>query len=301
VAFVGEDGPALQELRRRLVRELRDRLVDQAISMPLGNQAALTRVADLCRDPTTSAAVVAAEAALDEGFATTLLRVANSAAVAGTSRADDLATAVARLGLRFVECLAVSAPSLRLLAAPNDSLSPARAELHRHAVRTGVLSRALASGTIHPDQALAAGLVHNLGLSVLSIHARSGFKRLLDAAGAGEQLLEAERRLFGFSHPELGALLAESWSFPPPLVTAIREHADERPSTSLAALIQIADLLVRSAGIGVELAVEPSPAVAATAGLDLDEARELAAQIVGPGRSSSGERSPLTQVLDALV
>lgn len=301
VAFVGEEGPALQELRRRLVHELRDRLLDQAVSMPLGDQPALLRVADLCRDPTTSAAVVAAEAALDEGFAATLLRVANSAAVAGAARVDDLATAVARLGLRFVECLALTAPSLRLLAAPNDSLSPARAELHRHSVRTGVLARALASDPIHPDQALAAGLVHNLGLSVLSIHARSGFKRLLDATAGGEQLIDAELRLFGFDHPELGGMLAESWSLPPQLVIAIREHATERPSTPLAALVQIADLLVRSAGVGVELPLEPSPATASVAGIDLDEARELAAQVVGTGHPGSSESEALTQVLDALV
>jgi HD-like signal output (HDOD) protein len=301
VASVGEEGPALQELRLRLVHELRDRLVDQAISMPLGNQPALSRVAELCRNPGTSAAVVAAEAALDEGFAATILRVANSAAVAGISKVEDLATAVTRLGLGFVECLAVSAPSLRLLATPSDALSPARVELHRHAVRTGVLSRALATDGVGPDHALAAGLVHNLGLSVLSIHARSGFKRLLDAAEIGEQLPEAELRLFGFTHAELGGLLAESWSFPDSLVRAIREHADDLPSTQLAALVQTADRLVRSAGIGIEPPVDPSPAVASTAGLDLEDAREVAARLIGPGRAPAGARSPLTSVLDSLV
>jgi HD-like signal output (HDOD) protein len=301
VASVGEEGPALQELRLRLVNELRDRLVDRAISMPLGNQPALARVAELCRNPETSAAVVAAEAALDEGFAATILRVANSSAVGGVSRVEDLATAVTRLGLCFVECLAVSAPSLRLLATPSDALSPARAELHRHAVRTGVLSRALAPDGVGPDQALAAGLVHNLGLSVLSIHARSGFKRLLDASAAGEQLPEAELRLFGFTHPELGGLLAESWSFPDTLVGAIREHADDAPSTQLAALVQTADLLVRSAGIGIEPPADPSPAVASSAGLDLEDAREVAAQVIGPGRASTEDGSALVTVLDSLV
>jgi HD-like signal output (HDOD) protein len=168
-------------------------------------------------------------------------------------------------------------------------------------VRTGVLARALTRAGVNADQALAAGLVHNLGLSVLSIHARSGFKRLLDAAGAGEQLPEAELRLFGFTHPELGGLLAESWSFPPGLVTAIREHAADRPSTQLAALVQIADLLVRSAGMGVEPAADPSPEVASLAEIDLDDARELAAQVVGPRQVAGGESSALTSVFDSLV
>jgi HD-like signal output (HDOD) protein len=296
-----EEGPALQELRLRLVCELRDRLVDQAISMPLGNEAALARVAELCRTPATPATAVAAEAALDDGFAATILRVANSAAVAGAARVDDLTTAVTRLGLCFVQCLAVSAPGLRLLASPTETLSSARSLLHRHAVRTGVLSRALAPADIGPDQALAAGLLHNVGLSVLSIYARSGFRRLLDAAAEAEQLPDAELRLFGFTHPELGGLLAESWSFPPTLVAAIREHADERPATRLAALVQVADLLVRDAGIGVEPAAEPSADVARIAGLDLDEARELAERVLEPRAGGPGETSALTEILDSLV
>jgi len=295
----------LGELRERLVAELRERLLEQAVSLPLGNQPALARVAELCIAPDASAQAVADEAAGDDSFSATLLRVANSAALGSATRIEDLPTAVARLGFRFVECLALSAPGLRLLAAPSDGLEAARRELHRHAVRVGVAARAMAPPGIEPDRALAAGLVHNLGLSVLSLHARSGFRKLLEASARGDQLAEVEARLFGFTHAELGAMLGDSWGYPDSLVAAIREHDAPLPANPLSALIEVADLLVRMAGFGIESPIEPSPAVIALAGIELDRARIRVELLLDVGDARGleppGPDAALTEVLDALV
>lgn len=298
----GHGGP-LDELRIRLITELRERLIEQAVALPLGNQPALIRVTELCRTEDATPQAIAAEASLDEGFAAVLLRVANSAALGGSTHVDDLPGAVTRLGVRFVESLAIAAPCLRLLAAPSDGLEQARAELHRHGVRTGALAHVLAPAGIDPDRALAAGLVHNLGLSILALHARSGFRKLLDAAAAGEQFALAETRLFGFTHAELGATLAEEWSFPESIVEVVREHDADRPVSQLAALVQLSDRLVRRAGFGIEPPVEPSPDVADRAGVDLSEAHARAASLFHAGAPSGGggENELLVSVLETIA
>jgi hypothetical protein len=51
------------ELRRRLVDELRDDLLEKASQLPLRNHASLGCVVTLCRDPNVSARGVAIEAA----------------------------------------------------------------------------------------------------------------------------------------------------------------------------------------------------------------------------------------------
>ena len=155
-------GGPIEQLRERLVGELRGRLIEQAVSLPLGDQAALTRVVGLC-ERGADARQIAAEASADEGFSTVLLRVANSAASASATRIEDVPTAVTRLGARFVQRLAISAPCLRLLAAPSDELANARQAVHRHSVLTGMVAFDLASDEIDPDRAIAAGLVHNVG------------------------------------------------------------------------------------------------------------------------------------------
>lgn len=171
-------------------------------------------------------------------------------------------------------------------------------------MRTAVLARAIAPAGVHPDRALSAGLVHNLGLSVLSLHARSGFRKLLDAAAEGEQLPEAERRLFGFTHAQLGATLARQWSFPDSIVEVIETHDAPLPPSQLAALVQLADLLARKAGWGVEVAVAPSLAVGEAAGVELPDAQARAALALGGGEApdaTSGDDEALARVLETIV
>lgn len=287
------------------------RLLADANALPLGNQAALGRVASLCVDPGVDARTVAAEAALDESFAALLLRLANSAYSASTSRVGELPGAIARLGFRLVGGLAVAAPAMRLLVGPADDLAPARRSLHRHAVRTGLAARELASGPIDPEAALTAGLLHNLGLAVLSLHERVAARLLLEVGATGLQLGPAESRLLGFTHAELGARLAEQWSYPAELVTAIAEHDEAAPSSRLGALVHVADRLVRARGLGIEPRTEPSNRAFAVAQIDPVHASVVMAglfeecAVFGP-RDGDGEDDPrssrsIARTLDALV
>lgn len=256
-----------------------EELIEQAFSLPLGNQAALTRLAVLCDNPLSTAHGIALEAARDENFSALLLKLANSAYSGSSQRISDLTTAVARLGLRLVQGLAVAAPGLRLLHGPYDGLGPARHELHRHAVRVGLAARILAPKGTGSERALTAGLIHNLGLNVLSLYATEDFRELTRAAARGEQLSACEEEL-GFSHAELGARLAERWSYPAELVETIRLHADPVPGDRLAALIRVADLLVREHGIGVEAAGEVTPELLAAAGVTVSNVRAWVAPLL---------------------
>lgn len=259
---------------------LRDRIVESASTLPIANQATLWRVAELCRDSSTDARDVALEAQADEGFAAMLLRLANSAWSASSGRIGDLQTAVARLGLHLVENLALATPGIRLANAGDARLAAPRRRLHRHAVRTGLAARAIARYGIDADQALAAGLVHNIGLTVLSVLEPALFGILLDAAARGARLREVEEAELGFTHAELGGLLAERWSYPLPLTAVILGHDDDQ-ATGMAAAVRVADLLSREAGVGIE-PVEPfAPELLEEARIDLEEARERLAPLFG--------------------
>jgi HD-like signal output (HDOD) protein len=230
----------------------REELIDRALSLPLGNQAALTRVAALCDQPAASPGGIALEASRDESFTALLLRLANSASSGSHSRIADLPSAVTRLGFRRVQALAIAAPGLRLLQGPNDGLQDARHELHRHAIRVGLGARMLAPPDVDPERALAAGILHNLGLNVIALYAPEEFRYLLAATQRGEQFWEAEDSIFGFSHAELGAMLGEHWSYPTDLVLAIRDHDSPDPQNRLGLVVQITDLLVRAHDVGIE-------------------------------------------------
>lgn len=266
---------------------LRDRLLDEAESLDLGNPETFWRVASLCRDPRADARDIALEIQRDEGFAASVLRLANSAFFASSQRVGDLPSAVARLGFEVVEGLAVSIQGARLAGSARDDLVPFRKELHRHAIRTGLAARMIASADVDHEQALAAGLVHNLGLSVLSLLRPDVFRRLLDAARSGEQLLEVENDLLQFTHAELGGMLAERWRYPLPLVMAITDH-DSPDVTGLPALIQVSDRLAREAGVGIEAPTEIPAEMSDRAGIDLERARDRVAPLFQAAARAEG-------------
>jgi HD-like signal output (HDOD) protein len=259
-------------VRRRLVADLRDSLLDQGESLPLRNHAALGRVVTLCRDPSGSARGVALEAARDEAFAALLLRAANSAYSASVSRIGTLTHAIARLGFELVQGLAIMSmgtPSLGLSSLASDERADVLREVHRHSVRAGLVARTLAPSGLDPELALTAGLLHNLGLTVCALFAPKAFNQIQLAADRGEQFAPVEEEVLGFTHAELGGMLAERWSYPAGLVLAIQEHDTAEPSTPLAALIQISDLAVRAVGIGIEPPLPVSALVAKKAGVDM--------------------------------
>jgi HD-like signal output (HDOD) protein len=260
--------------------ELRDELVAQATAIPLGNQHALLEVARLCGSTYSRAQDVASAAAHDEAFAALLLRVANSAHSASTTRISSLSVAVTRLGFRLVQGLALAAPGLGLLVARRDSFSQQRRVLHQHAVRTGLVASKLARTQDEADRALAAGLVHNLGLTILSLYATEQFATLVHAAAARQQLRGVEEDVLGFTHAELGGLVGSAWGYPPELEAAIVEHDQQHPATALAGLVQCADLLVREAGPSLEPPRKlPTPAFAAL-GVDVGRARDDVAELL---------------------
>src|SRR5205823_9114188 len=116
---------------------------------------------------------------------------------------------------------------------------------------------------VDPEEALAAGLLHNVGLNALSLAAPHAFRLVVNAVAAGQTVAEVEEERLGFSHAELGALLAERWSYPLPRVHAIRDHDAEYPASELALVVRISDLLVREIGCGIE---PPDPAALAALG-----------------------------------
>src|SRR5207237_953703 len=72
-----------------------------------------------------------------------------------------------------------------------------------------------------PDPAPASGPLHNSGLMLIPVHAPDVSRYELELAKQGERLAHHEPALLGMTHAELGARLAEQWSYPPLLVDAI--------------------------------------------------------------------------------
>ncbi len=125
----------------------------------------------------------------------------------------------------------------------------------QHSTAVAIVARSLASKLSLPfsQQALLAGLLHDLGKLLLLNHYTEQYKKILDQAHHALMplhLLESE--YLGLTHAEVGGGVCSNWNFPDEFVNTIARHHDETSisADSLGNIVQNANFLVKVAGIG---------------------------------------------------
>ncbi len=101
------------------------------------------------------------------------------------------------------------------------------------------------SGSVRPELAYVSGILHDVGQVLLMNQCRDEFRQAMQLSADKElDIHDAELKVFGTSHCEIGALLAEQWRFPEPLAQVILHHHDKQIGQSIP-LVQIVNLADR--------------------------------------------------------
>lgn len=223
-------------------------------------------LAAMARDENVETADIVALLETDQAVAARLLRVANSSFFGLAHRVASTKHAVVVLGLAGVRNLAVGMAAFAKPAETGSSGLCAGA-LNDHALAVAISARKLAAALGEPaaDETFLAGLLHDVGRPVLGSLFRRDYAQTLAASSRqGLPLEEVERERLGVDHAAAGAILAESWHLPPPLVDLIGGHHDGRDEGRTALAVRGANAIVKAVGLGDSgnFAVEPD-AVAA--------------------------------------
>jgi HD-like signal output (HDOD) protein len=164
----------------------------------------------------------------DPALVAKVIQLAGSAFFNRGERADELRTAVGRLGVRAVAALAVSSSAFCI--DPASGLTPDG--LAAHALGAATAARQLVGDPALAEEAFIAALLADVGLSVLAcwLPARVRDARA-HALSRQCSLATAERELFGVSHAEVGAYVLGLWCLPQAIVDAVAAHHAEDPAT----------------------------------------------------------------------
>jgi putative nucleotidyltransferase with HDIG domain len=196
----------------------------------------------------------------DPGTAGNLLRLANSAYFGGRRQIATVRDAIVRLGLRQVAQLVLGS-SVAPMARPSiKGYDLPAGGLLRHSVSTAACTEELAKALGHrpPHESFTAGLLHDVGKIVLGTFIEIDVKPILSLSfEESVPFQEAERRVLGIDHAEVGAVLLDEWGLPESLVEVIRWHHEPDEFTgdeSLALdLVHVADNLARMTGMSTGL------------------------------------------------
>lgn len=231
-------------------------LVEEVRDLPMSMSETLPAVIEACDNADTSVNDLTSLISSDQSLVAMLLKLANSAYYGYARRIETLPEAIVLLGFSTIKSLAITATTMNLLFQSDDELTSVRHEIWSHSLGVGVAARALARkrGNIHPEKAFVAGLLHDLGMIILSVYRKEDFQRVLaHAAEYGVSYEQAELEVLEFTHADLGAEVAEAWSFPATHCEAIRWHHEPQRATLQPALTQVthlADWMVIDLGVG---------------------------------------------------
>ncbi|NVJ51203.1 MAG: HDOD domain-containing protein [Gammaproteobacteria bacterium] len=206
-------------LEQTFLSELLDAIKNDRLTLPTLPEVAL-RIREAVEDPDATSSAIADEIAKDAALAARIIKVANSPLLRGRVAVDNLQLAITRMGIAFVRNLATGLAMEQMFQATHDQVDAKLRETWEHSIEVASICQVLASHftNLKPDQAMLAGLVHEIGtLPILTCAEDS--PEILEHGGVLDKIIY---RL----HPKIGYSILKTWDFPAELVAVPLGYLD---------------------------------------------------------------------------
>ncbi len=162
----------------------------------------------------------------DPSLASKVLKLANSAYYGLAKKVTTIDRAITLLGFNTIRKLALSLSVFKIFTDQKE-LEIDMEGLWQHSLGCASAAKTLAKIT-NPgfeEEAFLCGLIHDIGIIAMLSTFPEEMKttiRMMKEAKLVQN--EAEKRIFGFTHQEAGAVLSDRWNFPDKYAKAIRFH-----------------------------------------------------------------------------
>ncbi len=192
----------------------------------------------------------------DQALTAEVLKLCNSAYFGLARRVESLDDAVCLLGTVRVFQLVMAAHARAMLSRPQEGYGLPAGALWAHSVGVAVAAQLLARRVRLPQfgSLFTAGLLHDTGKIVLNEFVGEQYAEIVRRVTEdGVSFLDAEQQVLGYTHPEVGARLAASWSLPDSIVHCIRYHHDPAACPQVEPLVDVihlADAVCILLGVG---------------------------------------------------
>ncbi|MET4025298.1 HD-like signal output (HDOD) protein [Marinobacter sp. MBR-99] len=230
------DGGTDESEEHHLLMEFYAELRSNQLKLPSVPDVAwkVRRVVD--REDTTALDVANAVAA-DPAMAAKLVRSCNSPLYRGFSDVRNVREAVVRLGMRTTRQLVTVFAMREVFKTRRASLQKEMERLWRHSREVAALSWVLADHAtrIDPEEALLAGLLHDIGIVPVLVQAEHHVNLFADEKNLHHAMAELRA--------DVGCAVLENWEFPKAFVEAAR-HAEDWHYECSESAPQLADVVI---------------------------------------------------------
>jgi len=229
------------DLEEKILQMLDDKIKSNQLVLPSMPDVFL-QIKKIIDDPSSNIGNVANIVTRDPSLAARILKVANNAMYRGNEEITNLQLAVSRMGLQLVKTLVTSHAITQMFNQPKGALKPFFINLQQHSSEVSANAYAIAKKftKINPDDALLAGLVHNIGYLPMA--------RCVESFPEVEENPSLFIELMGTAHTKVGKMVLNSWSFPQHIIEASIHYVDQfrkgNPTIDLTDIVIIAGLNV---------------------------------------------------------
>ena len=164
---------------------------------------------------------------IDQALTSKILFISNSAQFNFSTKISTVEQAVSLLGLSLIRTIALSIIVFRLFHNLQDGKYFNLMAFWHHNVACAIASELLARRFNYPQpqEAFAAGLMHDIGKMVLYQWDASIYDQTVETARKSHiRLLENEEKCFGIGHTDLAYHLMSQWRFPESLTLSAWLH-----------------------------------------------------------------------------
>ena len=198
----------------------------------------------------------------DQSFSTRLLRIANSPYYGRGRTIDTISTSIILIGFNTMKNLVVAASMKDL----HRNFGSIEQKLWEHSLGVSIAASLLAFETklVQSEEALVAGLIHDVGKTVLNNSMPDTYTLITDrVAKENNSFVNIEEDMLKFNHCGVGGLIARKWKLPKNLEVIIEyHHTDKLPPSvdssyeTICRLLSVADKMCLIAGIGFSRQIE---------------------------------------------
>jgi putative nucleotidyltransferase with HDIG domain len=234
---------------------LKDLIKDIKSLKPL--PAIVNQITTAIDDPNSSAENIAQIIQFDPSVTANLLKLCNSAYFGLPNPVDSIKDAVSLLGMDQIIELVLIKSGAKALSKEQKGYGLHEGVLWKHAVASAVISKEICNRTNLGNKNIifTASLLKDIGKTVLDRYVSNSFEKIIKLVQKnGYSFREAEKKVIGIDHGELGAMIATEWKFSAQMINIIRHHhlsdISQQKNINIA-IVYLADCICMMMGIGL--------------------------------------------------
>ena len=214
------------------------------------------KITELVNDPKSSAKDLARIITDDQVLTARLLKLVNSSFYGFPQKISTVTNAIVLLGFDAIRSLLLTTSVFDLFAGRNKKMKQDQERFWDHSLGCAVGAKVIGNYLRHDkiEELFVSGLLHDIGKIVEMLYLPEDFANVVAAINKNNILMiTAEEEVLGYSHAEIGKLLAGKWNLPVKLEQVIAHHHEPAAAGSFvleASIIHLADIFCRALNMG---------------------------------------------------